>query len=259
MKKRPLIFVTNDDGIQAPGLRTLIGLMRKIGKVIVVVPDRSRSGTAHGITINVPLRLETIAREPDYEEYCCNGTPVDCVKIGFKVVLGNHPDILVSGINHGSNASINIIYSGTMAAVLEGCMSGIPSVGFSLMNYGWNADFNPSGKYVKQITESVLENGLPEGICLNVNIPDIPEEQILGVKICRQSEGTWQEDFDERVDPTGRKYYWLKGIFIKAGDGLDTDEWALEHGYISVVPVHTDFTARHALEKLGYLVTPQSR
>jgi 5'-nucleotidase len=250
MHKEPIIFVTNDDGITSGGIRLLIDIMRQLGKVIVVAPDKPQSGTAHAITINIPLRLKTIIREPGYEEYSCNGTPADCVKLGFKVVLKGRPDILVSGINHGSNASINIIYSGTMAAVFEGAMAGIPSIGFSLLNYSAEADFTHCRKYVKMITEKVLAQSLPEGVCLNVNIPNIPQDEIRGIRICRQANGTWQEDFDERIDPVGINYYWLKGIFLKIGNGEDTDEWALENNWVSIVPVQFDFTAHNAISAL---------
>jgi 5'-nucleotidase len=250
MSKKPVIFVTNDDGITSGGIRALIDIMRQIGDVVVVAPDKPQSGTAHAITIHVPLRLKTIIQEPGYEEYSCNGTPADCVKLGFKVVLKGRPDILVSGINHGSNASINIIYSGTMAAVFEGAMSGVPSVGFSLLNYKADADFSQCRDYVKRITENVLSQGLPDGICLNVNIPDTPQNEIRGIRICKQANGTWEEDFDERIDPIGRNYYWLKGIFIKIGNGEDTDEWALENNWISIVPVQFDFTAHSVIAEL---------
>jgi len=250
MPEKPVIFVTNDDGITSIGIRTLIDVMRQIGKVVVVAPDKPQSGTAHAITINVPLRLKLIVKEKDYEEYSCNGTPSDCVKLGFKVVLKGRPDILVSGINHGSNASINIIYSGTLAAVFEGAMAGVPSIGFSLLDYSPDADFEHCRKYVKLITGKVLAQNLPDGICLNVNIPAVPEDEIRGMRICRQANGTWQEDFDERVDPVGRNYYWLKGIFLKIDNGEDTDEWALENNWISIVPVQFDFTAYKAIDIL---------
>ncbi len=250
MKNLPLIFISNDDGINAPGLRALINMMREIGRVVVVAPDKPQSGTAHAITIHTPLRLHLIKQEAEYEEYSCSGTPADCVKLGFKVVLRGKPDLLVSGINHGSNASVSIIYSGTMAAVFEGAMSGVPSIGFSLVDLSVDADFNPSAKFVKVITQAVLTNGLPVGVCLNVNIPKADEGDIQGVKICRQSAGCWQEDFDERTDPIGRNYYWLKGIFIKSDNGLDTDEEALANNYVSIVPVQFDFTAHTAIEEL---------
>jgi 5'-nucleotidase len=251
MERKPVIFVTNDDGILAPGLRKLISVMRTLGTVIVVAPDKPQSGTAHGITIHVPLRLKTIVKEPDYEEYSCNGTPVDCVKLAFRVVMRGHPDLLVSGINHGSNASINIIYSGTMAAVFEGAMAGVPSIGFSLLNYSHDANLEPYGKYISRIAENVLERGLPAGVCLNVNIPYVSESAIRGIRICKQADGSWNEDFDERVDPGGRNYYWLKGMFVKIDDAEDTDEYALEHDYIAVVPVQFDFTAQQAIPLLN--------
>jgi 5'-nucleotidase len=250
MKDKPLILITNDDGVKAPGIRALISYIRPFGQVVVVAPDRPQSGTAHAVTIAHPLRLELITRETDYEEYCCNGTPADCVKLAFKIVMRRRPDFLFSGINHGSNASINIIYSGTMAAVLEGALAGVPSVGFSINNYSLNANFGPSEQFVKTVAASVIADGLPNGVCLNVNIPDIPENEIKGIKVCRQAEGTWQEDFDEREDPNGRKYYWMKGVYAKIGNGQDTDQWAVENNYVAVVPVQFDLTAIGAIETL---------
>jgi 5'-nucleotidase len=248
--KKPLIFVTNDDGIHASGIRMLIDRMRKIGRVVVVAPDKPQSGTAHAITIHTPLRLKFLAGEPGFEEYSCNGTPADCVKLGFKVVMKKHPDLLVSGINHGSNSSVSIIYSGTMAAVFEGAMAGVPSIGFSFNNYSPDAGMESCAAIVSKIAQKVLNEGLPEGVCLNVNIPDVPESGIKGIRICRQAGGTWQEDFDERLDPIGRKYYWLKGIFVKTGNGNDTDEWALENHYVAVVPAKFDFTSHEAIASL---------
>jgi len=250
MAGKPLILVTNDDGYNAPGIRALIRYIRPFGKVVVVAPDRPQSGTAHAVTINHPLRLELISKETDYEEYSCNGTPADCVKLAFKVVMKRRPDFLFSGINHGTNASINIIYSGTMAAVFEGALAGVPSIGFSLNNYHLNADFSASERFVKQIASKVIEKGLPDSVCLNVNIPDVPGQEIKGIMVCRQSEGTWQEDFDEREDPYGRNYYWMKGVFVNTGDGKDTDQWAIENNYVAVVPVHFDFTASHVIDTL---------
>ena len=251
MSEKPLILITNDDGVKAPGIRALINYIRPYGRVVVVAPDRPQSGTAHAVTIAHPLRLEIITKEQDYEEYSCNGTPADCVKLAFKIVLRRRPDFLFSGINHGSNASINIIYSGTMAAVLEGALAGVPSVGFSLNNYSRDADFNPSEKFIKTIASSVIANGLPEGVCLNVNIPDVPEKEIKGIKVCRQAEGTWQEDFDEREDPHGREYYWMTGVYVKIGNGEDTDQWAVEHNFVAIVPVQFDLTAYQAIESIS--------
>lgn len=250
MREKPLILITNDDGVTAPGIRALINNVRPFGKIVVVAPDRPQSGTAHAVTIAHPLRLEQISKEEDYEEYSCNGTPADCVKLAFKIVMRRRPDFLFSGINHGTNASINVIYSGTMAAVFEGALAGVPSAGFSLNNYSHNANFGPSGPFVKKIVSEIIARGLPSGICLNVNIPDLPENEIKGIRVCRQSEGTWQEDFDEREDPHGRPYYWMKGVFVRIGNGQDTDQYAIEHGYVAVVPVQFDFTANEALGQL---------
>ena len=251
MVEKPLILITNDDGLKAPGIRALIGIIRPFGRVVVVAPDRPQSGTAHAVTIAHPLRLELITREDDYEEYSCNGTPADCVKLAFKIVMRRRPDFLFSGINHGTNASINIIYSGTMAAVLEGALAGVPSVGFSLDNYSQHADFGPCLGFLTTIAGQVIANGLPAGIGLNVNIPDVPHEQIAGIRVCRQANGTWQEDFDEREDPHGRPYYWMKGVYAQIGNGEDTDQWAIEHNYIAVVPVQFDLTAYAAIESLS--------
>ncbi len=250
MAEKPLILITNDDGVKAPGIRALISYIRPYGKVVVVAPDKPQSGTAHGVTIAHPLRLDLIQREEDYEEYSCTGTPADCVKLAFKIVLGRRPDFLFSGINHGSNASINIIYSGTMAAVFEGALAGVPSAGFSLDNYSLKADFSSCEPFVKTIVARVMEKGLPDGVCLNVNIPDLPAGRIAGIRVCRQAAGTWVEDFDERVDPHGRKYFWMKGVYARIGNGDDTDQWAVENGYVAVVPVQYDFTAFRALESL---------
>ena len=251
MPRKPLILLTNDDSIKAPGLRCLIEIVKPFGKVVVVAPDKPQSGTAHAVTVNHPLRLHLISKETDYEEYSCNGTPADCVKLAFKVVLKRRADFLFSGINHGTNSSINIIYSGTMAAVLEGALAGVSSAGFSLADSSQDADFRPSAPYIKKIVQEVISHKLPEGVCLNVNIPAIPGNKIRGIKVCRQSEGTWQEDFIERTDPQGRKYYWMTGVFVKTGHGKDTDEWAMDNRYIAVVPVQFDFTANKAIKPVS--------
>ena len=250
MNELPVILVTNDDGIHAPGLRTLIAVMKNIGEVVVVAPDQPMSGTGHAITVRHPLRLHQIVRESGYQEYSCNGTPVDCVKLGEQVVLGRKPDLLVSGINHGSNASINIVYSGTMAAVLESAIGGVPSIGFSLMDYSHQADFSSSEPFVRSIARTVLANGLPDGVCLNVNIPAVEGQDIRGIRICRQGRARWIEEFDSRKDPHNRDYHWLTGYFEKLEENEDTDQWALEHNYVSVVPVHFDLTAHYALSTL---------
>lgn len=252
MKKKPLILVTNDDGVTAPGIRALISVMKELGDVVVVAPDSPQSGTGHAITVNNTLHINKIDIDPEVElEYSCSGTPVDCVKFAVSEILKRKPDLCVSGINHGANSSINVIYSGTMSAAVEAGIEGIPAIGFSLLDYNWNADFEPAKAYVKKITEEVLQNGLPEGVILNVNFPKLKANEIKGVKICRQAKAMWQERFDKRQTPMGKDYYWLTGKFVNLDNGEDTDEWALEHGYISVVPVQFDLTAHHAMQTLN--------
>jgi len=245
-----LILVTNDDGIFAPGLRKLIDIARKLGDVAVVAPDSPQSGRSHAITVTTPLRLRKIAEEDGYVEYSCNGTPVDSVKLGEQIVLDRKPDIVLSGINHGSNASVNIIYSGTMAAVLEATIDSFPAIGFSLLNYSKDADFSAVDDYIKTIVENVLKNGLPEGVCLNVNIPAVNRDEIKGIKVCRQAKGRWEEEFDTRTDPHNREYHWLTGVFKNGDSDPDTDSWALANNYVSVVPVHYDFTAQKAISEV---------
>ncbi|MDR4988344.1 MAG: 5'/3'-nucleotidase SurE [Bacteroidales bacterium] len=251
MSKKPLILITNDDGIMAPGIRHLVKYMLELGEVVVVAPDKPQSGMGHAVTMTVPLRLEKITVNSDHDEYSCSGTPVDCVKLAVNKVLKRKPDLLVSGINHGSNASISVIYSGTMSAAIEGSMETIPSIGFSLLDYRFDADFTPSKKYVQRIAANVLKHGLPKGVCLNVNIPAIPEEEIRGVKICRQARGNWNEEFDHRKDPTKKEYFWLTGQFVLHEDSNETDIWALENKYISVVPTQFDFTAYNVISELN--------
>ncbi|RTL13550.1 MAG: 5'/3'-nucleotidase SurE [Flavobacteriaceae bacterium] len=249
---KPLILVTNDDSIVAPGIRALIEVMKELGEVVVVAPDSPQSAMGHAITINNTLKLEKVHLDKDLEqEYSCSGTPVDCVKIAVNEILKRKPDLCVSGINHGSNSSINVIYSGTMSAAVEAGIEGIPAIGFSLLDYSWDADFEPIKSHIKQITSEVLKNGLPEGVILNVNFPKLSKEEIKGVKICRQAKAMWQEEFDKRTNPQGKEYYWLTGKFVNLDKGTDTDEWALENGYISIVPVQFDLTAHHAMQQLN--------
>lgn len=240
---KPLILIVNDDGISAPGIRFLIKTMRKIGEVVVVAPDSPQSAKSHSITITTPLRYKTIEETKDYREYSLNGTPVDCVKFALHRLLQNKPNIIVSGINHGSNASINIIYSGTMAAATEGAMGGIPSVGFSILDYNENADFSYSESYITDIVNKILADGLPKNTALNVNFPKSNGKAYNGIKVCRQADGYWREDFDERLDPRdGKPYYWLKGDFLLHDKAEGTDEFALKNYYASIVPVKFDFT-----------------
>ncbi|MBC8410102.1 MAG: 5'/3'-nucleotidase SurE [Rhodobacteraceae bacterium] len=252
MTKRPLILVANDDGISAPGIRALIEVMNELGEVVVVAPEGPQSGMGHAITLNSTLRCDQIHIDKGPQrEYSCSGTPVDCVKLAVNKILDRKPDLCVSGINHGSNSSINVIYSGTMSAAVEGALEGIPSIGFSLLGFSHDADFTACKDIVKTLAEKVLRDGLPEGSCLNVNIPKLPKEEIKGIRVCRQANANWVEEFDERKDPMGRTYYWLTGTFKNYDNGEDTDEWALANGYVSVVPVQYDVTAHHVIPILN--------
>jgi 5'-nucleotidase len=241
-KKQPVILITNDDGVTAPGLLNLIEAVRDLGKIVVVAPDKPQSGMGHAITIGTPLRLHPLSLFKDVETWQCSGTPVDCVKLAVDKVLHRKPDLCLSGINHGSNHSINVIYSGTMSAAVEAAIERIPSVGFSLLDYRLEADFTGARKYARIIVEKLLRNSLDKHLILNVNFPAVPEELIKGMKICRQAYAKYEEDFLERNDPSGRKYYWLTGEFVNFDKGKDTDVWALEHNYVSVVPVQFDLT-----------------
>ena len=252
--KKPLILVTNDDGINAPGIRFLIDIMNDFGDVVVVAPDSPQSGMGHAITINNTLYCEPIVinkNEPQ-SEYSCSGTPADCVKIAVNEILKRKPDLCVSGINHGSNSSINVIYSGTMSAAVEAGTQGIPAIGFSLLDYSLDADFTHSREFVKRITLECLNNGVPKGVVLNVNIPKISNTKLKGIKICRQANGVWEEKFDKRTNPLGREYYWLSGKFVNNDKGEDTDEWALENEYVSITPTQYDLTAHHAIKNINH-------
>jgi 5'-nucleotidase len=249
---KPLILVTNDDGITAPGIRALISVMSEIGTVIVVAPDKPQSAMGHAITLNSTLFINKVSSENAIvTEYSCSGTPVDCVKLAVNEILHRKPDLCVSGINHGSNSSINVIYSGTMSAAVEAGIEGIPAIGFSLLDYDWNADFDAIKSSIKKITLEVLEKGMPENVVFNVNFPKLKENEIKGIKICRQAKAIWMEKFDKRITPQGKDYYWLTGEFVNQDKGEDTDEWALENGYISVVPVQFDLTAHHTIQQLN--------
>lgn len=249
---RPLILVTNDDGISAPGIRNLVESIVDLGDVVVVAPDSHQSGMGHAITISNILRMSPHDfGMPGVQAYKTTGTPVDCVKLAIYKILDRKPDVLVSGINHGSNASINVIYSGTMSAAVEGALEGIPSVGFSLCDFAEDADFSASRNVARTVTQKVLKHGTPTGTCLNVNIPKVAPEDLRGIKVCRQGAGHWADSFEEREAPGGRTYYWMTGNFTDVDKGEDTDEWALKHGYVSVVPVQYDMTAHHAMTELN--------
>lgn len=249
---KPLILVSNDDGITAKGIRVLVSVMKKLGDVVVVAPDSPQSGMGHAITIGETLRLYEVELFDDVLAYKSSGTPADCVKLAKHHVLKNRsPDLVVSGINHGSNTSISVLYSGTMSAAIEGALEGLPSIGFSLCDYSSKAEFSHVEEWVEKIAIQVLEKGIPKGVALNVNFPPKRNESIRGIKICRQADAKWQEEFSERYDPTGRKYYWMSGNFVNFDKGEDNDEWAIGNNYISIVPCQYDLTAYHAITQIN--------
>lgn len=246
---KPVILVTNDDGIISPGIRALVEVMIKFGEVTVVAPDSPQSGMGHAITIHDPLRLHKVDvfNDLNVPSYQCSGTPVDCVKIAIDKILHRKPDLCVSGINHGSNASINVIYSGTMSAAMEAAIDGIPAIGFSLLDFSFEADFSAAKVYAEIIVRNMLNVGINRDALLNVNFPKLPLSEIKGMKVCRQANAKWEEEFDERRDPNGKNYYWLTGKFVNHDQGQDTDVWALDNGYVSIVPVQFDLTHHHGI------------
>jgi len=243
-----IILVTNDDGITSKGIQALVEVAKSLGKVVVVAPDQAQSAMGHAITISKPLRLSKVDIFEDVEAYACSGTPVDCVKLAVDKVLHRKPDLCFSGINHGSNSSINVIYSGTMSAAMEAAIEGINAIGFSNLDYDPEGDLTACKNYANRIIHHCIEHGFPSCKLLNVNIPALPMDHIKGLKICRQASAKWVEEFDERKDPFGRKYYWLTGKFVNMDSGEDTDVAALHNGYVSVVPVHYDLTSYRDLE-----------
>ena len=252
--KRPLILVSNDDGITSTGIRNLVDVVKELGDVIVVAPDSPQSGMGHAITVGDTLRLNESHIFEGVKAYECSGTPADCVKMARHFVLkDNHrqPDLVVSGINHGSNTSISVLYSGTMSAAIEGAIEGTPAIGFSLCDYSHKADFSHTAEYVRKIVKQVLAKGLPKGTALNVNIPPKRNENIKGIRICRQANAKWVEDFDQRFDPNGRSYFWMTGNFVNFDKGEDNDEWAIANNYVSVVPCQFDLTAHQAIPLLN--------
>lgn len=252
LKEEPIILVTNDDGVTAPGIAALVDAVKDLGKVVVIAPDKAQSGMGHAITIGNPLRMVRVQQFGEkIEAYSCNGTPVDCVKLAVDKILRRKPDICISGVNHGANHSINVIYSGTMSAALEAAIESIPSVGFSLLDYSLEADFSGAKKYARLIVQQILNTrSIDRHLCLNVNFPAVSVNELKGLKVCRQAYAKYEEDFAERVDPNGKKYYWLTGEFVNFDRGRDTDVWALNHNYASVVPVQFDLTNYALKEKL---------
>lgn len=254
MNTKPIILVTNDDGITSPGIKHLIERGQKFGEVVVVAPDSPQSGKGHAITLEEPLRIRKVDLFKGVEAYECSGTPVDCVKLAKHVIFKEENiGLCISGINHGSNAGINIIYSGTMSAAMEAALEGIDSIGFSHVNYSYNIDFSPADKYIDFIIEHVINNGLEGGKLLNVNIPNMEEHKIKGIKLCIQGESQWEEEFVEGKDPRNIPYYWLAGAFKKGEHDPDSDIWALENGYISIVPSKHDLTDYEQIDSLKTL------
>lgn len=252
--KKPLILVTNDDGMFAPGLKALVQAVKEFGEVVVVAPDSPQSAKGHAITVADPLRLNQVDIFENILAYECSGTPVDCVKLAKHVLLKDRKfDLCVSGINHGSNASINIIYSGTLSAAMEASLEGCHSIGFSLMDFSFDADFTPCLPYVQRLVLAALRVPPSEPLFLNVNFPKLPADQIRGIRVCRQAEARWVEEFQEAEDPRKQKYYWLTGRFIVLDEGDDTDVYALQNGYVSVVPCMHDLTDYKALPQIGFL------
>jgi len=239
---RPVILVTNDDGFQSKGIAALVEVAREFGRVVMVAPSEGQSGQSHAITVKLPLRLHRIKLD-EIERYACNGTPVDCVKLAFNQLFKGSPDLILSGINHGSNTAEAVFYSGTMAAAMEGCIYGVPAIGFSLTDYSNDADFTAAKTFVRQIIVEALAGGIEKNTCWNVNIPAIDTADIKGIKICRQNRGFWKEEFECRKDPNGHDYFWLTGVYHNTEpESTDTDEWAIQHGYVTIVPVHCDLT-----------------
>ncbi len=246
--KKPLILVTNDDGITSKGVAALQKTMRQFGEVVVIAPDSAQSGMGHAITIGEPLRLNKDDFFEGIDAYSCSGTPVDCIKLGIYEVLHRKPDLIVSGINHGANTATNVLYSGTMSAAVEGAMEGIPSLGFSLCSFDKDANFENAMTVVEKVTAQVLKNGMPEGVCLNVNIPEC--EEVLGVKVCRQAHAFWEDSFDKRLDPFKQPYYWLTGDFVEQNQADDTDLYWIDKNYATIVPTQFDMTAYKAMKEI---------
>ncbi len=252
MNKERLIFLTNDDSYRSKGFAAAIEIARQFGRVIAIAPDAPQSGMSQAITIYNPLYLRKVREEEGVLVYSLNGTPVDCVKMAFDHLFRDEKvDLVISGINHGSNAAVNVLYSGTMGAAIEAAFYNIPSIGLSLTDHDLDADFEGAMKYGSKIVESVLNGDMPCPLCLNVNVPKLPCSELKGIRLCRQTKGYWREEFYKRTDPHGRDYFWLTGAFSNAEpESEDTDEWALANGYVSVVPVQVDLTAYAQMEQL---------
>lgn len=253
MAEKPLILVTNDDGISSKGIKALIEVASEFGNLLIVAPDKPQSGMGHAITVNNIIRVDESGLYPEFEAYSCTGTPVDCIKVARHLLKDNVPDLVVSGINHGANTGISVLYSGTMSAAVEGAIERIPSVGFSLDSFDAKADFEGSKEVARTIIQKMLSSlsNLPQDLCLNVNIPAVSASELQGIKVCRAAKAYWNDELTERIDQHGRKYYWLAGEFENNDLGKDTDLYALQNNYASVVPVHFDMTAYHWIGEIN--------
>lgn len=248
--EKPLILISNDDGVKAKGLSELINALSGLGEIVVMAPDGPRSGASCAITSEYPIKYREVKKDSDLTIYQCNGTPVDCVKLALFELLPRCPDLVIGGINHGDNSSVNVHYSGTMGVVIEGCLKGISSIGFSLCNHDADADFNNLLPYVRQIVLETLRNGLPKGICLNVNMPS--QNKIRGTRICRQTKGDWSNEWKRCHHPRGGSYFWLTGAYTnQEKESQDTDQWALSNGYLAITPIQVDMTAYAFMEELN--------
>ncbi len=245
---KPLILISNDDGILAKGINELIEIIKPYGNIVVIAPDSAMSGMSNAITSEVPITVNKVWEEESCTKYSCSGTPTDCIKMGFYSILDRKPDFVLSGINHGSNASINVVYSGTMGIALEGCIHEVPSIAFSLCDSDDNADFSNAKPWIEKIFKQVIINGLPKHVCLNVNIP---KGQIKGIEVRRQSHGIWDNEIQKRINPRGKDYYWLAGSFTNLEkDANDTDLNAIENGFISIVPTKIDVTSHQTISEI---------
>lgn len=247
---RPLILITNDDGVHAKGIHVLANIAREFGDVVVMAPEKNSSGKSHSLSTEHPLRMAQIFHEEGFDVYYCNGTPVDCIKLASEHCCPRRVDLVLSGINHGSNASVNVLYSGTMGAVIEASNNGYDAIGFSLLDHALDANFDGCIPCIRSLVGQTLEKGLPEHVSLNVNIPNLKPEEIKGMLVCKEAQAKWSDSFEKRIDPLGRPYFWLTGNFICDRTVEGTDEWALANGYISIVPTFTDFTCEQAIEPL---------
>lgn len=253
MNEKPFILVSNDDGYDAPGIKELAKQMKLIGDVAVVAPDRQNSAVSSSLSVAKPLRVKRLI-EDDTDIYIVDGTPTDNVKIAIHELLDRKPDLVVTGINHGANTSVNVLYSGTVGAAIEGMIAGIPSIAFSLASHSYKTDLKAAGKYSKIIAEKILKTSVPNGTLLNVNIPAIDEEEIKGIKLTHLSNSKWIDKYDKRYDPFNREYFWFAGEYVIYEDDTDdADDHALTNGFVSVSPIKIEYTDNQYLNKLKNL------